>query len=171
MSRGSTGTAEGCSTRLITTGPGAVVHKSMNLSFGISLSQLCIHNTIHRGRATSREVYLGMMLPLSCPSYEIILHHTQLSILMSELHTVESKGFQLSTKNRSLYFIDPTTGVHTQHVESYLNRVKGKWSVWEDVMQSNSHRISLGWIYIIYKEWARFARSLLVCVLFVCVCS
>ena len=28
--------------------------------------------------------------------------------------------------NHSLHFIDPTTGVHTQHVESYWNRVKGK---------------------------------------------
>ena len=28
--------------------------------------------------------------------------------------------------NHSLHFVDPTTSVHTQHVESYWNRVKGK---------------------------------------------
>ena len=29
--------------------------------------------------------------------------------------------------NHSLNFVDPTTGVHTQHVESYWNRVKTKF--------------------------------------------
>ena len=31
------------------------------------------------------------------------------------------------TVNHSLHFVDPTTGVHTQNVESYWNRVKGKF--------------------------------------------
>ena len=34
---------------------------------------------------------------------------------------------QHSTVNHSIEFINPTTGVHTQHVESYWNRVKTKF--------------------------------------------
>ena len=33
---------------------------------------------------------------------------------------------QHQTINHSLHFVDPTTGVHTQNVESYWNRVKTK---------------------------------------------
>ena len=32
-----------------------------------------------------------------------------------------------NTVNHSLHFVDPVTGVHTQNVESYWNRVKGKF--------------------------------------------
>ena len=32
-----------------------------------------------------------------------------------------------STVNHSLFFVDPATGTHTQHIESYWNRVKQKF--------------------------------------------
>ena len=45
-----------------------------------------------------------------------------------------------STVNHSLHFVDPATGVHTQTVESYWNRVKGKFrrmkGVREDMLPS-----------------------------------
>ena len=45
-----------------------------------------------------------------------------------------------STVNHSLHFIDPGTGIHTQNVKSYWNRVKGKFKrmkgVHEEMMSS-----------------------------------
>ena len=38
-----------------------------------------------------------------------------------------------STVNHSLHFIDPGTGIHTQNVESYWNRVKGKFKCMKGV--------------------------------------
>jgi transposase-like protein len=34
-------------------------------------------------------------------------------------------GLQHRTVNHSLNFVDPGTGVHTQHIESYWNKCKG----------------------------------------------
>lgn len=42
---------------------------------------------------------------------------------VGSLPTVSSHA----TVNHSLTFVDPVTGVHTQNVESYWNRVKGKF--------------------------------------------
>ena len=36
-------------------------------------------------------------------------------------------GITHSTVNHSLHFVDPSTGTHTQNVESYCNRVKQKF--------------------------------------------
>lgn len=41
---------------------------------------------------------------------------------VASLPNVSSHG----VVNHTLHFVDPTTGVHTQAVESYWNRVKGK---------------------------------------------
>ena len=45
-----------------------------------------------------------------------------------------------NTVNHSLHFVDPGTGVHTQNVVSYWNRVKGKFKrmkgVHEDMISS-----------------------------------
>ena len=43
---------------------------------------------------------------------------------------------QHSTVNHSLFFVDPTTGVHTQNVESYWNRVKTKFKAMKGVHRS-----------------------------------
>ena len=40
-----------------------------------------------------------------------------------------------STVNHSLNFVDPTTGVHTQNIESYWNRVKRKFKAMKGVSE------------------------------------
>ena len=51
------------------------------------------------------------------------------------------KGTTVSTHatvNDSLEFVNPVTGVHAQHVESYWNRVKTKFKGVHDTMLSSS---------------------------------
>ena len=45
--------------------------------------------------------------------------------------------------NHSVNFVEPTTGVNTQNVESYWNRVKTKLKRMRDVMVNNSQVTSI----------------------------
>ena len=49
---------------------------------------------------------------------------------IQESITFTTCGF---TRNHSVTFVDPTTGIHTQHVESYWNRPKLKFKKMKDV--------------------------------------
>ena len=51
---------------------------------------------------------------------------------VQQLQPVTQHGFV----NHSLHFVDPVTGVHTQNVESYWNRVKGKFKRMKGVHES-----------------------------------
>ena len=104
----------------------------------------------HRGRATSREVWVfGMVDTSTQPALgymEIVPDRraqTLLPIIQSHVNpgsTVYSDQWSAysnvsslrnvashSTVNHSLHFVEPTTGVHTQHVESYWSQVKRKF--------------------------------------------
>ena len=62
-----------------------------------------------------------------------LLLHTSATIVHSDQCAAYNHVQQLpsvtthSTVNHLLHFIDPGTGIHTQNVESYWNRVKGKF--------------------------------------------
>ena len=106
----------------------------------------------HRGRATSNEVWVfGMVVTSSRPALgymeivpcrdantllPIIQAHTLPgTIIHSDQWSAYSRLQSLpnvathSTANHSIEFVNPTTGVHTQHVESYWNRVKTKFKL------------------------------------------
>ena len=39
---------------------------------------------------------------------------------------ISSAGYSYSSVNHSLHFLNPITGIHTQHIESYWSRAKAK---------------------------------------------
>ena len=54
---------------------------------------------------------------------------------------------QYGVVNHSLHFVDPATGIHTQNVESYWNRVKGKFKRMKGVHETmlNSYLDEFMW--------------------------
>ena len=104
----------------------------------------------HRGHATSREVWVfGLVHCGQSPALgymEAVQNRTAATLLPiiqarvrpgTTVHSDEWSAYrqlqglpnvqQHQTVNHSLHFVDPTTGVHTQNVESYWARVKLKF--------------------------------------------
>ena len=51
---------------------------------------------------------------------------------------IQSKlGFEHKTVNHSLHFVDPSTNVHTQHIESYWSKQKLKIKAMKGVKATN----------------------------------
>ena len=155
---------EVCSTRLIRDGPailggaGVVVQVDESLfrhkpkvilqHILVELREVCIHSQNHRGRATSREIWVfGMVDTSHTPGLgymeivprrdaatllPIIQAHTAPNTIIHSDQWAAYNGISAvapvthQVVNHSLHFVDPTTGVHTQNMESYWNRVKGK---------------------------------------------
>ena len=102
----------------------------------------------HRGRATTREVWvfgmvdtshtpaLGYMQIVSSRDATTLLpiiqsHTAPHTTIRSDQWAAYNHISRIPTItheviNHSLHFVDPTTGVHTQNIESYWSRVKGK---------------------------------------------
>ena len=113
----------------------------------------------HRGRATSREVWvfglcdtshspaLGVMCIVPNRSAQTLLpiiqqHVRTGSVIHSDEWAAYRRVQQLqpvsahNTVNHSLHFVDPATGVHTQNIESYWSWVKRRFKRMKGVHQS-----------------------------------
>ena len=60
----------------------------------------------------------------------------------------------LEVINHSFHFVDPTTKVHTQHVESYWNRVNEKTEAYERVPCRRTP-VLFGWIHVAREAWTQ----------------
>ena len=124
-------------------GPGVVVQ--------IDESLFQHKHKYHQGRAPRNKVWVfGMCDTSQSPALGVMCivpnrtHSTLLPILQQHLrpgnlvHSDQWRAYyscvqqlqpvaQHQTVNHSLNFVDPTTGIHTQNVESYWSRVKRKF--------------------------------------------
>ena len=113
----------------------------------------------HRGRATTNEVWVfGLCDTSQSPALGVMCivpdrtAQTLLPIIRrhvrpgTEVHSDQWAAYnrvqQLQpvnnnqTLNHSLHFVDPATGVHKQHIESYWNRVKRRFKCMKGVHQT-----------------------------------
>ena len=138
---------EVCSTKLINT---PIVLGGSNVTVQIDESLFRHKPKYHRGRAprteqwvfglvdTSKQPALGYMEIVPRRDAQTLLpiiraHTAPGTTIHSDEWRAYSTVGQLpnvsnhSTINHSLHFVDPSTGVHTQHVESYWARVKWRF--------------------------------------------
>ena len=124
----------------------------------------------HRGRATTNEVWvfglcdtsqspaLGVMCIVQDRTAQTLLpiirrHVRNGTIIHSDQWAAYNRVQQLQpvsnhqTVNHSLHFVDPATGVHTQNIESYWNRVKRKFKRMKGVHETmlNSYLDEFMW--------------------------
>ena len=138
---------EVCSTKLVNT---PIILGGRNVTVQIDESLFRHKPKYHRGRSPSSEQWVfGLVDTSSSPSLgymELVPRRdaqTLLPIIQAHTHpgtTIYSDQWRAyntvgqlptvsshSTVNHSINFVDPTTGVHTQNVESYWNRVKRRF--------------------------------------------
>ena len=86
---------------------------------------------------TSQNPALGYMTVVACRDAHTLLPIIQAHVAPGTIvHSDQWRAYNNvatlpsvaghSTVNHSVTFVDPTTGTHTQHIESYWNRVKAK---------------------------------------------
>ncbi len=113
----------------------------------VQIDESCFSHKVkyHRGRVPKKAIWvLGMVDVYSKCGYMTVVDDRSSGTLLAEIekvvvpgttiHTDEWKGYNgLSnrgyihkTVNHSLHFVDRTTGVHTQNIESYWNKQKHK---------------------------------------------
>ena len=72
-------------------------------------------------------------------SFTVIYNAEYSSLKVQSFPNVSSH----STVNHSVHFVDPITGVHTQNIESYWNRVKYKIKKMKGVLGTRFQSISM----------------------------